>query len=99
MARWLVTDGDRQFSARDIEELEELARRGEISAGSMIQPPGASDWLYATEVPELKGWVRSRPSSVDDDDDCSCDGSGRPRGPGGAALLGLLALQLIRRRR
>jgi hypothetical protein len=69
MARWLVTDGDRQFSAKDISELEELARRGEISAGSMIQPPGASDWLYATEVPELKGLVRSRPSSADDDDD------------------------------
>mgnify|MGYP002640568401 CR=1 FL=1 len=69
MARWLVTDGDRQFSAKDIGELEELARRGEISAGSMIQPPGASDWLYATEVPELKGLVRSRPASADDDDD------------------------------
>jgi hypothetical protein len=69
MARWLVTDGDRQFSAKDISELEELARRGEISAGSMIQPPGASDWLYATEVPELKGLVRSRPASADDDDD------------------------------
>ncbi len=87
MARWLVTDGDRQFSARDIEELEELARRGEISAGSMIQPPGASDWLYATEVPELKGLVRSRPSTADDDDDF--------RPPRGNGLRNVLVALLV----
>ncbi len=69
MPRWLVTDGDRQFSVRDIQELKQLAHKGEISSGTMIQPPGAADWLYATEVPELKGLVkRSRPISVSDDD-------------------------------
>jgi hypothetical protein len=91
MARWLVTDGDRQFSAKDISELEELARRGEISAGSMIQPPGASDWLYATEVPELKGLVRARPSSATDDDDFR-----PPRGNGVRnVLLALLGAAIL----
>jgi hypothetical protein len=69
MARWLVTDGDRQFAARDLGELKELARQGQISAGAMIQPPGASDWLYATEVPELRGLVRSRPATSTDHED------------------------------
>jgi hypothetical protein len=59
MARWLITDGDRQFSARDLDELRQMARRGEISAGSMIQPPGATTWVYATEVPDLRALFRT----------------------------------------
>ena len=66
MARWLVTQVDRQFSAADLEELKQLASRGELSRGDMIQPPGASDWLYAIELPELKGLLP--PSTMDDDD-------------------------------
>ncbi len=66
MARWLVTQVDRQFSATDLEELKKLASRGELGRGDMIQPPGASDWLYAVELPELKGLLP--PSSALDDD-------------------------------
>ncbi len=90
MARWLVTDGDRQFSARDIEELKELAKRGEISSGSMIQPPGASDWLYATEVPELRGLARSRPTAADDDDEFT-----RSSGAGARKLLVVALLVVV----
>ncbi len=92
MARWLVTDGDRQFSARDIEELKELARQGDVSAGAMIQPPGAADWLYATEVPELKGLVRARVSAPDDEVDFRPD-----RGPAlrNALLVILLAVAAV----
>lgn len=54
MARWLVTDGNRQYSVRDFNELRQLASQGRIGPGTMIQPPGASDWLYASEVPQLK---------------------------------------------
>lgn len=64
MARWLITDGDRQFSVRDMTELKELAAKGRIGESSMIQPPGASDWLYATEVPELEGLLRSSPGNA-----------------------------------
>ncbi|MBN1336768.1 MAG: SH3 domain-containing protein [Deltaproteobacteria bacterium] len=59
MARWLITDGDRQFSARDIDELKQMARRSEISAGSMIRPPGAVTWVYATEIPDLRPLLRT----------------------------------------
>ncbi|MFH1466738.1 MAG: SH3 domain-containing protein [Pseudomonadota bacterium] len=92
MARWLVTDGDRQFAARDLDELKELARQGQISAGSMIQPPGASDWLYATEVPELKGLVRARPATAEDDADFA-----QPRGAflRNALVVVLLAVAVV----
>ncbi len=66
MARWLVTQVDRQFSAADLEELKQLAARGELGRGDLIQPPGASDWLYAVELPELKAILPA--SSVSDDD-------------------------------
>ncbi len=61
MARWLITDGDRQFSARDLDELRQLARRGEINAGSMIRPPGATTWVYASEVPDLRSVLKATP--------------------------------------
>jgi len=54
MAGWLVTQGDRQFSAQDLGEIVKLATSGEIGPGDLLQPPGASDWLYALELPELQ---------------------------------------------
>jgi hypothetical protein len=75
MARWLVTQVDRQFSAADLEELKSLASRGELSRGDMIQPPGASDWLYAVELPELKSLL---PAAADFDDEFDKPRSGVP---------------------
>lgn len=54
MSRWLVTDGDHQFSVADLNELKQLAAGGKVGPGAMVQPPGATDWLYANEVPELQ---------------------------------------------
>ncbi len=54
MSRWLVNARGQQFSATNMEELRKLAKRGELAAGDIVQPPGASDWIYALEVPELK---------------------------------------------
>ena len=51
MARWLVTQGDQQFSAQDLAELKEIAKSGKVGPGDMVQPPGATDWLYASELP------------------------------------------------
>ena len=67
MARWLVTQGDHQFSANDLNELKELAKTGRVGAGDMVQPPGAADWLYASEVPELAALFPSD-GGVEDDD-------------------------------
>ena len=53
MSRWLVTQGDHQFSAADLTELKQLAQSGSVGPGDMVQPPGTSDWLYASEIPEL----------------------------------------------
>lgn len=59
MSRWLVNVRGQQFSASTMEELRKLARDGTLTAGDIVQPPGASDWLYALEVPELKSTLRS----------------------------------------
>lgn len=69
MSRWLVTQGDRQFSVDDLGELKKLAQTGKLTGGDMVQPPGASDWLYAAELPELKGLLATGKRRNDDDDD------------------------------
>lgn len=86
MARWLVTQGDRQFAAQDLNELKQLAADGKVGPGDMIQPPGASDWLYASELPELKGLLKSG-AGADLDDDLDMPKRGFP-----AAVLVVLLL-------
>lgn len=88
MAAWLVTQGDRQFSAQDLAELKKLASEGKIGSGDMIQPPGASDWLYATELPELKGLLQK---GGGDDLDISPPRKGLPVGALAALALALIA--------
>ncbi|MEL6341981.1 MAG: DUF4339 domain-containing protein [Myxococcota bacterium] len=92
MARWLVTQGDDQFSAQDLNELKQLARTGRLGPGDMVQPPGASDWLYATEIPELKDQFPDTSGGYDDDDlDYKPRGS-LPQGPIIGILLILVAV-------
>jgi len=88
MARWLVTQRDRQFTANDLAELKKLAGEGQIGPGDMIQPPGASDWLYALELPELKGLVKRDTSAYDDDFDSR---KGIPLGVVAAVSLAIIA--------
>lgn len=66
MSRWLVSQGDRQFAAKDLDELKKMALEGRLASTDMIQPPGASDWLYASEIPDLKGLFKKASSSNDD---------------------------------
>jgi len=91
MGQWLVNRGDSQFSVGGLGELKSLAQKGDLDAGDLIQPEGAADWLYAIEIPELKGMVKS---SLEEDDDIEF---GR-RGGGGAlkgVLYGLFGIMLI----
>jgi len=68
MARWLVNQKDRQFAAQDMDELKRLASDGSVGPYDMIQPPGATDWLYICEVDGLKELAKE---SSDDDEDIS----------------------------
>lgn len=91
MAQWLVMQGDNKFPVDSLADIEALARRGRLKAADMIQPPGTTEWLYATEVPELKALLDS--SRDDDDDDV-----GRSSMVGGAALAavaGVLGLGFV----
>lgn len=91
MAQWLVMQGDTKFPVEGLSELEALARRGSLKSGDMIQPPGTTDWLYVTDVPELRA-ILERGSNRDDDDE-------RPApmfsGAAIAAVAGLLAVGLV----
>lgn len=58
MSRWMVNVRGQQFSAGSLDELKQLAKKGDLSSGDIVQPPGAADWLYAMEVPELKKVLR-----------------------------------------
>jgi hypothetical protein len=69
MSRWLVQQGDRQFAAQDLDELKRLASDGKLTQTDMVQPPGAADWLYASEVPQLKGLLKGGASGHDYDDE------------------------------
>lgn len=58
MSRWMVNVRGQQFSAADMNELRKLAKTGALNAGDIVQPPGAGEWLYAIEVPELTSSLR-----------------------------------------
>ena len=58
MSRWMVNVRGQAFSAGNMDELMKLAKNGELGAGDIVQPPGADEWIYALEVPELKGSLR-----------------------------------------
>jgi hypothetical protein len=89
MARWLISQGDRQFAARDLAELKQLATDGRLLSSDMIQPPGASEWLYAAEIPELKGLLKEGSGADGDDDDW------KRRGGGGRKVAILVLLGLL----
>ncbi|MDP2314541.1 MAG: SH3 domain-containing protein [Pseudomonadota bacterium] len=59
MSRWMINARGQQYSASSMEELRQFAKRGDLTAGDIVQPPGAADWIYALEVPELKGSLRA----------------------------------------
>lgn len=86
MDRWLVTQGSDQFAVNGLDELRQLARAGRLKAGDMVQPPGATDWLYASELPELKGMLKQ---TDDDDDDAA------PRSVPVAVYLGAAVVLLV----
>lgn len=61
MSRWMVNARGQSFSAGSMDELRQLAKKGELGGGDIVQPPGASEWLYAVEIPELKSALRPDP--------------------------------------
>jgi len=65
---WRITRGDQQFTVKDVAELKLMAVGGKVKASDLIQRPGGTDWLYATEVPELKGLIKVTSGGDMDDD-------------------------------
>ena len=46
-------DDDQRFVVDDLKQLRTLAQQGSLNAYDLVQPDGASDWLYAAEVPSI----------------------------------------------
>lgn len=68
MARWRVAQGQQQqFTAEDLAELQRFAKEGKFGPGDLVQPPGASDWLYAMELPDLAKFLKAAPAVLDMD--------------------------------
>ena len=65
MSRWMVNVRGQSFSASSMDELRSLAKKGDLGGGDIVQPPGASEWLYAVEIPELKASLRPDSSDLD----------------------------------
>ena len=71
MSQWNVTQGDNQFVVDGgLAELKNMARRGDLGPGDMLQPPGAADWMYASEVPELQV-IFAKNKDIDDEAEAS----------------------------
>lgn len=85
MSQWIVTQGNNQFSVEGLDELEQLARQGRLSAGDMVQPPGTTEWLYVSEIDELAPFVK--PGAPVDDDDLDYRRGGNRSLPVVAAVL------------
>lgn len=90
MSQWMITQGDNQFAVSGLAELKEMAERGDLKAGDMIQPPGASDWMYATEVPQLAAIFDAA-----GDDGLDADFGAARAGGMGVVIAGVLAVVLI----
>jgi len=63
---WRITRGDQQFTVKDVAELKLMAAGGKIESSDLIQLPGGTEWLYATEVGELQGLIKIKPPEEDD---------------------------------
>jgi len=86
---WLVTKGNDQFTVADLDELEDLTRRGELRAGDMVQPPGTDEWLYVSDIEELAAILGTR-GGDDGDIDVSYQ-----RGSSAQAIAGALAVLIV----
>ncbi len=90
MARWLVTQNETQFAVGSVAELRDLARAGRLGPADLVQPPNGTEWVYASEIPELKQVLGS--GKGDDDDDLDIPRRSRSLQPVLAALLVLVTI-------
>ena len=86
MSKWLVSQRDHQFAAKNMAELEKLASSGSIGRYDLIQPPGSSEWVYAEEIDSLQG------NLTDSGDDDDFDFERRGKMGGIVTVVGLLAI-------
>jgi hypothetical protein len=61
MKKYFYTDGVNTFGPYDLEELREKG----IGPETRVWYEGMTGWTRAAEVPELSGWFRAAPPSVD----------------------------------
>jgi hypothetical protein len=86
--RWLVTQGDRQFSATDLAELKELAKSGKVGPATWSSPRG-DRLALRLGAPRAEGLLRRSRRPYNDD--------AQPESGSGAtlAIMGILAVLIV----
>lgn len=92
MASWRIMRGETQLSCASLSELVEWARRGDLAGGDMVQPPGTVDWLYASEIEEVRAVLGPEADDGDDFDPPKKSALPVIGGLGAVLALGLLAM-------
>ena len=92
MARWVVNRNDTSFGVSDVAELCDLARKGALAAGDLVQPPGSTGWLYAQDVPDVRKALEARGPGVVDVPVVEAGGSWGNVVVGAMMVIAILAL-------
>jgi hypothetical protein len=60
MAQWTVKRDDAEFVAKDLIELQQWMRSGQVVSSDMIYHPQLERWMYAHDVEELRTVAASK---------------------------------------
>lgn len=55
MAEWQIKRNEEQFTAPDLDTLQQWAQQGRVARSDYVFNPTLQRWMYASELAELKG--------------------------------------------
>jgi hypothetical protein len=86
---WLVSDGERVVGPVSLELIAKGIDTGKLSPDALVRHRDSTQWLAASEVPELTGGPGSDPNGFDADDRAAIDEVDAASSLGEAALFAL----------
>jgi hypothetical protein len=64
---WMVTQDQSQFSVPNLDDLKRQVADGRLAGHDMVRRPGAKEWNYVQEIPELAALLSDTIATDDDD--------------------------------